>query len=428
MRLYLLILTLLLVSCSYYGSDERLRPAFELVDRNPRRALELLDSIDCNKLTSIDIPYYHFICTKATDQAGMPHTSAKNILKSAHYFKYHNKELYPEALFYVGRVFHSIGDYPSAIEYIEKALLEVPALNITLKRDTYRELGKLYGDLMRYSDAQSYIRLALRADSLDCDSVGLLQDGRLLASYIICSSDSAAIAENSGTKGLIESSYFKYGLERRDNQDIIATKDRYEYWLVALFFLCYSLSALIFFLWLRNRKQNYELRDAISNFQLLKQSFKSLQDEKALLMEVHKPKVNLREELRQELLEIYTNSGNQPIDQRIFESGVYTKLQGLINSNYLIKENSSLWDELEEIVLAISPNFKIHLQILTGGKLTQQELHTAYLIKCGITPTQMASLLGRTKGSISSRRELLCLKVFDKKLGAKVIDGIIRCL
>jgi hypothetical protein len=40
----------------------------------------------------------------------------------------------------------------------------------------------------------------------------------------------------------------------------------------------------------------------------------------------------------------------------------------------------------------------------------------------------MTNLLNRSKGAIVSRRESLCFRVFDEKLGTKVIDGIVRLL
>ena len=40
----------------------------------------------------------------------------------------------------------------------------------------------------------------------------------------------------------------------------------------------------------------------------------------------------------------------------------------------------------------------------------------------------MMVLLGKAKGTISYRREAMCIKIFGKKLGAKFMDGIIRKL
>ena len=74
------------------------------------------------------------------------------------------------------------------------------------------------------------------------------------------------------------------------------------------------------------------------------------------------------------------------------------------------------------------PKFKENLLLLTLGKMTTAELRTALLIKIGIKPSEMIILLGKSNGAIISRRESLCLKVLDKKMGVKVIDGIIRLL
>ncbi len=56
------------------------------------------------------------------------------------------------------------------------------------------------------------------------------------------------------------------------------------------------------------------------------------------------------------------------------------------------------------------------------------EFHLALLIKCGITPTKIATLVGRTKATIAYRRETLGFKFFDQKLGLSAIDDIIRLL
>lgn len=137
----------------------------------------------------------------------------------------------------------------------------------------------------------------------------------------------------------------------------------------------------------------------------------------------------LRQRLRTKLLGLY-NTGNpsSALTPSILQSDTFTKLQSYIEDSREIKESDPLWDELKKTVLESSPNFIGNLRLLTGGKLNSYDLHTALLIKCGVTPTQMTHLLNRTKGAIVSRRESLCYRVFDKQLGTKVIDGIIQLL
>lgn len=87
-----------------------------------------------------------------------------------------------------------------------------------------------------------------------------------------------------------------------------------------------------------------------------------------------------------------------------------------------------MWYDIETMVLEASPLFKKNLLMLLRGHLVSYDLPTALLIKAGVTPSQMAVLLNREKGTISSRRQSLCLRIFDQKLGTKIIDGIIRLL
>lgn len=194
---------------------------------------------------------------------------------------------------------------------------------------------------------------------------------------------------------------------------------------------------------LKNRNKNIIIRlhRALENISELEHSIKHAQanstsrDSGARVSTQTSDKesiIELRERLRHKLYEIYkehSNSGKAiPIPLSIIESPAYEQLQNLLSEKRELKENNSLWKELEETITKCSPNFKKNLQLLVGGKLTSYDLHTAILIKCGISLTSMTILLNRTKGTIVSRRESLCLRVFDEKLGTKVIDGIIRLL
>ena len=137
----------------------------------------------------------------------------------------------------------------------------------------------------------------------------------------------------------------------------------------------------------------------------------------------------LRALLKSKLMALYESSSEKSaIPAAIYESEPYQELLRRISSGKSINDNDGLWVELEETVLKSSPRFKTNLNLLTLGKLTVLDLHTALLIKCGIKPSQMTILLGRSNGAIISRRESLCVKIFDEKLGVKVIDEVIRLL
>lgn len=90
--------------------------------------------------------------------------------------------------------------------------------------------------------------------------------------------------------------------------------------------------------------------------------------------------------------------------------------------------SGTLWDELEREVLKVSPNFINNLKVLTDDRLSEGDIHIALLIKCGFRPSELTVLLARSNGAIISRRDKLCVKILDKKLEVKVINGIIRLL
>lgn len=137
----------------------------------------------------------------------------------------------------------------------------------------------------------------------------------------------------------------------------------------------------------------------------------------------------LREELKKELLELNEiTPDNYIIPEKISQSMAYSRLRDLIESKGSIKAKDGLWEELEKAVLEDSPLFIKKLSILLGGKIKPSDKYMALLIKCGVTPTEMTSLLNKEKGTISYRRTSLGLKGFDIKMSVKTVDKLIRLL
>lgn len=137
----------------------------------------------------------------------------------------------------------------------------------------------------------------------------------------------------------------------------------------------------------------------------------------------------LREELKKELLELNEiTPDNYIVPEKISQSVAYSRLRDLIESKGSIKAKDGLWEELEKAVLEESPLFIKKLSILLGGKIKLSDKYMALLIKCGVTPTEMTSLLNKEKGTISYRRTSLGLKGFDIKMSVKTVDKLIRLL
>ncbi len=93
-----------------------------------------------------------------------------------------------------------------------------------------------------------------------------------------------------------------------------------------------------------------------------------------------------------------------------------------------LSEESEIWREVEEYVKANSVEFDHKLETLSNHTLTERERSVAWLIRCGATPTDLATLIGRGKSTISMYRSNLCKKLFGPDGNIKELDYIIRSM
>lgn len=137
----------------------------------------------------------------------------------------------------------------------------------------------------------------------------------------------------------------------------------------------------------------------------------------------------LRGILRMRLLEIQENSDNKyTVPTEISGSEVYKKLMQYVSEHKGIPDNSSIWEELEPVITNSSKDFLKHLELLIGRKPTLIQKKVCFLVKCGLRPSEMCTILNKTKGAVSSSRGYISLKIYGKKLENPKIDGIIRLL
>lgn len=247
---------------------------------------------------------------------------------------------------------------------------------------------------------------------------------------------------NNKTLTLMQRSSYNYNLHEIKMEK--AEKSNRRLWLgisvVVIVMLC--LAILVLWLKYRNKRAMVKLQEAIIKISELEASL-DMHGKTGLRlshdigdlpdMSPDSPDMEtvdgLKHNLKERLLSLYShNADEETISLSILKSDAYAKLHRIILSGDTIKDNDPIWHELEELILSISPQFKSNLQILLNGKLTTNDYHTAMLVKCGVAPTQMASLFGRSKGTITSRRETMCKKITGENLGTKVIDSLIRLL
>lgn len=282
------------------------------------------------------------------------------------------------------------------------------------------------------------VRRFIHPDTLDC----YISDYRTLLETFY--------DENNNQLAINQQNLYNYQLHERTKNEAERTSALLWKWITGCILLIFVMAVINLSLKNRAKKRIIDLQRALAYIDELEQELKRpsetrienisdndvrtavANEETNHLVVAQATKVtqtDLRERLRDKLMAIYESSEDrQTVSPSILQSEPYQKLLDLIKANKALKDDDNIWDEVERVVLKSSPRFRTHLSLLTLGKVSVQDIHIALLIKCGIKPSHMTILLGRTNGAIISRRESLCVKVLDQKLGVKVIDGIIRLL
>ncbi len=157
--------------------DTRLTRIAAIVSDHPERALQSLDSINPDDLSESDRHFHDFLAIKARDKASLPHASDSLILDVIDYYSaYQSDPIYPEALYYGGRVYYELGDYPTALQYFQQALHNPGQAPDTtdLKNRLNSQTGGLLCDLRLYKRAIPYFSQMLKDKMQKHDSIGIV--------------------------------------------------------------------------------------------------------------------------------------------------------------------------------------------------------------------------------------------------------------
>ncbi len=177
------ILLLLTVGCNRQEHDPRLVRVADLAEHSYEEALTALDSIDPTELSTGDRHFYDLLTIKANDKNYNTHTSDSLILDVISYYEHHkDNPSYPEALYYGGRVYSDLGDYPTSLKYFQKALdhLTDTQEQLDLKSRVSSQSGRLLDKLRLFKEATPYINQAVHLHSLLKDTLNLVYDLQLL--------------------------------------------------------------------------------------------------------------------------------------------------------------------------------------------------------------------------------------------------------
>lgn len=179
----LIFIIIFLSSCSNPRSEKILLRAEMLSETVPWQAIRLLDSIPNNSLKESDRRLRELLLVKAYDKAFCEHTSDSLIISALDFYRKHsNSSRYTEALYYAGRVYHDLGDFPTAVSYYQQALDRLSANDgdIRFRGKVLCQLGFLLNSLRLYDQAVIMLKEALTIDSICRDTVFWIDDLLLL--------------------------------------------------------------------------------------------------------------------------------------------------------------------------------------------------------------------------------------------------------
>ena len=224
--------------------------------------------------------------------------------------------------------------------------------------------------------------------------------------------------------------YYNYRLHVREREKAELERAKVWDWLLFSAVVILLLVIIILYTAYRAKQQRLRLHIAIDTIEKLRRDIEESNtpertSEKFIGLDNDK---EIKKRLKDDLLRLYEEHRDDQPGIEIIKSEAYHKLQQRIERNEILPEKDSLWKELEETVLRVSPYFKERFELLLGSRPSQSEFHTALLLKCGVSPTKMSNLVGRSKSAIVSRRKTIGVKIFDKKMEPQVIDTIIRLL
>lgn len=196
--------------------------------------------------------------------------------------------------------------------------------------------------------------------------------------------------------------------------------------LTIIAFILVILSLLLFYKYIKNKKFLDFSNDQINN---LKNELKQLKNEHFdYNKEIQLAKKRNESQKESILMEFENTKMENPLPEEFFLTDIYMKFKESLELDKPIEVNKSLWIELEDTIKIYNKNFIKRLDIITNHTITRTEINTAMLIKCNFTPTQIRIISGTSPGAISSRREKLSKKIYDKKVGNQIIDSLIKFL
>lgn len=158
------LLIFILYGCSKHSNNLQLQQIVTIVEEDPRLAKSMLDSIDKTKLNRSDEALYNLMTVKTNSRLFVRHTSDSLILKVVDYYQYHDKNFYPEALYYAGEVYEEMGDTPKALKYLRTALSHAHPDDLLLRSRILGHILNMLNSMRLYDQAVPYALEVIKID------------------------------------------------------------------------------------------------------------------------------------------------------------------------------------------------------------------------------------------------------------------------
>lgn len=192
--LSVLIIVIWFTSCHRIQYDNQYTEIARLVNESPTKALSVLDTIERNKLSERENAFINLMTIKAQNKAGIKPTSdslIKDVVK--HYKRDWSDGLYFESLFWAGKVYSDLGDYPTSLHYFQGALSQMPNFGkyIILKREILSNIAGLYQEVGLYKETIQFVSEVKYIDSTLNSQSSLVEDHIKMAEIYLLMRDFA---------------------------------------------------------------------------------------------------------------------------------------------------------------------------------------------------------------------------------------------
>lgn len=259
------------------------------------------------------------------------------------------------------------------------------------------------------------------------------------------------LSQNGNQSALIQNSFYNYQNHLRDKIKLEKTNRQQEIWITILI-LALALSMLCFLCYWGIKKYQV-MKLCMALFTLIQMRMELIDDNQTKSPEdfQRKPIVNrsvlllsgndnpitiksrdiknVKSQIRDELKTLLEDTQcENELSPLIHQSEVYCRICRYIDDQKMLPENDAIWQRLENAIVESYPMFKMRLNNLGWHKLNKSERHILLLVKIRISPTDIATLLGRSKSAVSYNRHSIAEKLLGEKMKLEEIDRLIRIM